>query len=446
MGTESPKVVVVGAGLSGCEAAWQIARMGLHVELWEMRPGTSTPAHRTGLFAELVCSNSLKSDELDSAQGLLKAELRSLGSLLISVADRTRLAAGKALAVDRDEFARTVTKAIKSCERIEVVPAEFKQIDPSQPTIIATGPLTSESLCHSLVALLGCEHLFFFDAIAPTVEAETVDMEFAFWGTRYRPSSHDYLNCPLNREQYLRFREALLQAEKVQPHDFEPRFLFEGCLPVEELARRGEMTLAFGPLKPVGLVDPRTGRRPFACVQLRRENASGTLLGLVGCQTRLKYSEQRRVFRMIPALRKARFARFGSMHKNLFVNSPSVLSKFSQARRAPNIFLAGQITGVEGYVESIASGLVAGVNAARVVLGLEPLLPPAETMIGALQRHITTAESKGFQPMNANFGLIELPPALARLPRAKRKQAISQAAIAAVQEWKKGLNLPQDGP
>ncbi|MBN2207977.1 MAG: methylenetetrahydrofolate--tRNA-(uracil(54)-C(5))-methyltransferase (FADH(2)-oxidizing) TrmFO [Candidatus Coatesbacteria bacterium] len=432
---ESEPIVVVGAGLAGSEAAWQIARMGHGVRLYEMRPQKPTPAHQTGLFAELVCSNSLKSDEPDSPQGLLKAELRGLGSLVLSVADAHRVPAGKALAVDRYALASAVTEVIEASPLIDVVRGELAQIDTTTRTVVATGPLTSNALSESLASIIGSRHLYFFDAISPTVEADSVDLSRSFWGARYLPDRDDYLNCPLSEEEYSAFRNALLGAEMAEPHDFERRFLFEGCLPVEEMARRGEMTLAFGPLKPVGLVDPKTGKRPFACLQLRRENKAGTLLSLVACQTRLKHSEQRRVFGLIPALRNASFARYGAMHRNMFVNAPSVLTDCHQLKTAPDVFLAGQITGVEGYVESIASGLITGVNAARIALGLEPALPPSNTMVGAIMRYPTSADPEHFQPMNANFGIIASDPAVRRMRRRLRKAAIAEVALASLQEW-----------
>jgi len=429
-------IVVVGGGLAGCEAAWQIARMRIRVQLWEMRPDVPTPAHQTGFLAELVCSNSLKSDVPDTAQGLLKRELRALGSFVISVADEHRVPAGKALAVDRQAFAAAVTKAIESATLIDVARGELSEIDPDQPTVIATGPLTSDALSANLARLIGVEHLYFFDAIAPTVEADSVDLSSAFWGTRYRAGANDYLNCPLTEAEYHAFREALLGAETVEPRDFERSKLFEGCLPVEELARRGEMTLAFGPLKPVGLVDARDGKRPFACVQLRRENMKGTLLSLVGCQTRLKYREQRRVFGLIPALARASFAGYGSMHRNTFVNSPRVLTEHQQLKAAANVFLAGQLTGVEGYVEAIASGLIVGLNAGRIALGQNPIIAPADTMVGALMRYLTSADADSFQPMNANFGLLPVNDSVRRKRKRDRRAAMAQSALSSLQAWK----------
>ena len=432
---EKQPIVVVGGGLAGCEAAWQIARMGIRVQLWEMRPDVPTPAHRTGFLAELVCSNSLKSDVPDTAQGLLKRELRALGSFVISVADEHRVPAGKALAVDRQAFAGAVTKAIESAPLIDVVRGELSEIDPEQPTVIATGPLTSDALSANLARLIGVEHLYFFDAIAPTVEAESVDLSRAFWGTRYRAGSNDYLNCPLTEAEYHAFREALLDAETVEPRDFERSKLFEGCLQVEELARRGEMTLAFGPLKPVGLVDARDGKRPFACVQLRRENVAGTLLSLVGCQTRLRYGEQRRVFGLVPALARASYARHGSMHRNTFVNSPRVLTEHQQLKAATGVFLAGQLTGVEGYVESIASGLVVGLNAGRIALGQNLIIAPADTMVGALMRYLSSADADSFQPMNANFGLLPVNDSVRRKRKRDRRAAAVQSALSSLQAW-----------
>ena len=442
--TENPRFVVVGGGLAGCEAAWQIARMGVRVELWEMRPNVESPAHRTGLLAELVCSNSLKSDTPDSAQGLLKRELRALNSFVISVAEKHRVPAGKALAVDREAFAGAVTEAIEGSSLIDVVRREFTEIDAAQPTVIATGPLTSDALSAKLQQVIGAEHLYFFDAISPTVEADSVDLSRAFWGARYAEGSSDYLNCPLSETEYHAFREALLDAKTVEPRDFERSHLFEGCLPVEEIAVRGQMALAFGPLKPVGLFDPLSGRRPFACVQLRRENEAGTLLSLVGCQTRLKYAEQRRVFGLVPALAGASFARYGSMHRNIFVNSPEVLTEEHQLKAAPKVFLAGQITGVEGYVEAIASGLIVGLNAGRMMLGMRPVLPPADTMAGALMRYVTHGGAKHFQPMNANFGLLASDGSLSRSRKRQRRAAITDAALASLLKWRETLERDPD--
>jgi len=430
------QIVVVGGGLAGCEAAWQIARMRIRVKLWEMRPDVPTPAHRTGFLAELVCSNSLKSDERDTAQGLLKRELRELGSFAVSVADEHRVPAGKALAVDRQAFAAAVTNAIEGAPLIDLARGELSEIDPEQPTVIATGPLTSDALSVNLARLIGVEHLYFFDAIAPTVETASVDISHAFWGTRYQAGSSDYLNCPLTEAEYHGFREALLTAKTVEPRDFERSKLFEGCLPVEELARRGEMTLAFGPLKPVGLVNSRDGKRPFACVQLRRENTAGTLLSLVGCQTRLKHGEQRRVFGLIPALAGASFAGYGSMHRNTFVNSPRVLTEHQQLKASANVFLAGQLTGVEGYVESIACGFVVGLNAGRISLGQSPVIPPHDTMVGALMRYLKSADMDSFQPMNANFGLLPMGDAVRRKRKHERRAAVVQSALSSLQAWK----------
>ncbi|MCD6326492.1 methylenetetrahydrofolate--tRNA-(uracil(54)-C(5))-methyltransferase (FADH(2)-oxidizing) TrmFO [bacterium] len=435
---------VVGAGLAGCEAALCIARLGIGVRLWEMRPSRMTPAHRTGHFAELVCSNSLKSDVLDSAHGLLKAELRALGSHLLMIADQHRVPAGKALAVNREAFAAGVTQAVEDEPLIEVIRDEYSHIDPERLTVIASGPLTSDSLAEELSRIIGDDNLYFFDAIAPVIDAETVDLASAFWASRYSPADRDYLNCPLTETEYSAFREALVSAEIVEPRDFERKRLFEACLPVEELARRGEMTLAFGPFKPVGLIDPVSGRRPFACLQLRRETVSGTLLSLVGCQTRLKYGEQRRVFGMIPALQRASFARFGSMHRNLYVNSPIALSDHHQLKAASNVFLAGQITGLEGYVESIASGLIAGINAARRAMGQQLLLPPPGTMIGALMQHISTADAEHFQPMNSNFGLIPPDGELRSLRKRERKPAMARAALDALIKWRDAVGLCLD--
>ncbi|MGQ9489760.1 MAG: methylenetetrahydrofolate--tRNA-(uracil(54)-C(5))-methyltransferase (FADH(2)-oxidizing) TrmFO [Anaerolineae bacterium] len=417
---QGPEVIVVGAGLAGSEAAWQAAEAGAHVTLYEMRPQRATPAHRTGWFAELVCSNSLGSDLPDRALGLLKNELRALGSLIIRCADAHAVPAGGALAVDREGFSRAVTAAIEGHPRITVCRQEVTEIPHGAPTVIATGPLTSEPLAAAIRRLAGQDYLYFFDAMAPIVTLESINLQKVFRQSRYEkgtsassyPEKGDYINCPLTRDEYFAFVEAVKAAEKIARHDFEQedamRRYFEGCLPIEVLAARDPMALAFGPMRPVGLRDPRTGRRPFAVVQLRQDNAAGTLYNLVGFQTNIKWSDQERVLRMIPGLEEAEFVRFGQMHRNTFINSPRLLRPTLQWHDRPDLFFAGQITGTEGYVGSTAGGLLAGLNAARAACGLPPVCLPPTTMIGALFHYITHADPDTFQPMKANFGL--LPP------------------------------------
>ncbi len=415
-------VTIVGGGLAGCEAAWHAAETGIRVTIYEMRPRSMTPAHKTGCLAELVCSNSLKSESLTSAHGLLKEELRRLGSLIISVAEETRVPAGQALAVDRERFAQLVSERIELHPNITVKREEVTDIPDTRPLIIATGPLTSDAMSEAIAKLTGTEHLYFYDAIAPSVEADSINMDIAFEASRYG-KGEGYINCPFDlKEDYFAFREALLAAEKTPLHDFERDIIFfEGCLPIEELAARGPMTLAYGPMKPVGLVNPKTGRKPWAVVQLRPENKECSIYGLVGFQTRLTWPEQKRVFSMIPGLENARFVRFGQMHRNTFINSPTLLKPTLQLKSDEGIFFAGQLIGVEGYVESAASGIAAGVNAARMATGLEPIIWPKETMIGALLHYISSYDGKNFQPMNSNFGL--LPP----LDTAEKKDDVRRA-------------------
>jgi len=424
-------VIVIGGGLAGSEAAWQIAERGCHVTLYEMRPETSTPAHTTDWLAELVCSNSLGSNLVDRPAGLLKEELRQLGSLIIACADATALPAGGALAVDREGFARLVTERVMAHPRITLRRAEVTALPHDVPTVVATGPLTSPALSPAIAALAGAQHLYFYDAMAPIVTIESVDMTRAFRASRYgRGSSSagdDYINCPMDRAEYEAFYRALVTAERIPLRDFEredPRF-FEGCLPVEVIAERGERALAYGPLKPVGLRDPRTGRRPYAVVQLRQDNLAGTLYNLVGFQTNLRWSEQARVFRMIPGLERAEFVRFGQMHRNTFVNAPVLLDATLQCRARRNLFFGGQLTGTEGYVGSTASGWLAGVNAARWAAGQPLLVLPPTTMIGALCHYVTSVQAESFQPMKPNMGLL---PPLSDPPRRKAERARAYAA------------------
>lgn len=403
-------VIVIGGGLAGSEAAWQAARLGCRVRLYEMRPKVLTPAHRTGNLAELVCSNSLGSDLEDRPLGLLKAELRHLGSLIVACAQAAAVPAGSALAVDREAFAAEVTRRVEQHALIEVHREEVRELPESGPIVVATGPLTSDALANSIQRLTGQAYLHFYDAMAPIVSLESVDMGRVFRAARYGRGEADYLNCPLDEEQYGRFVRELVAAETIPLHDFETsdeRF-FEACLPIEVIARRGERALAYGPLRPVGLVDPKTGRQPYAVVQLRQDDLAGTLYNLVGFQTNLRWSEQQRVFSLIPGLERAEFVRFGQMHRNTFLASPALLDATMQFRQRADLFFAGQITGTEGYVGSTMSGLVAGMNAARLCRGEKPVAFPVTTMTGALCHYIANGDPAHFQPMKANFGL--LPP------------------------------------
>jgi len=418
---------VIGAGLAGCEAAYQIAKRGIDVRLYEMKPNKKSPAHHTDLFAELVCSNSFKADKVDSAAGLLKQEMRELDSLLMKCADKCRVPAGGALAVDRTLFAEAVTEAIKSMPNITVISEEITEIPTDYVTVIATGPLTSDALSNSISELLG-DQLSFFDAAAPIVTRESIDDSCSFAASRYdKGGDDDYINCPLNKEEYEIFYNALINAERAPLHDFDvynPK-VYEGCMPIEVMAGRGEDTIRFGPMKPVGLRDPRTGHRPWACLQLRKENANGTMYNLVGFQTNLKFGEQKRVFSMIPGLENAEFVRYGVMHRNTFINSPKLLSKDLSLKKADNIFFAGQLSGVEGYMESAASGIVAGINAANKLQGKPPLVLPDYSMIGAILSYICDETVADFQPMGANFGIL---PALDTHIRDKRERYAALSA------------------
>ena len=420
------RINVIGAGLAGCEAAMQIASAGVPVRLYEMKPEKKTPAHKTNYFGELVCSNSLKAMRVESAAGLLKEEMRRLNSFLMQCADQCRVPAGGALAVDREKFAQLVTEGIQSNPLIEVVSEEVTGIPDEGITVIATGPLTSDVLAKAIEERFG-DSLSFFDAAAPIVTAESVDMEFAFTASRYeRGGEDDYINCPMNKEEYERFYNALVSAERAPLHDFDvsnPK-VYEGCMPVEVMAQRGEGTLRFGPMKPVGLIDPKTGHRPWAVLQLRRENAAGTMYNLVGFQTNLKFPEQKRVFSLIPALHNADFVRYGVMHRNTFLCSPKVLNADFSVKENNHLFFAGQMTGVEGYMESAASGILAGLNAIRVLRGQPTLVFPADTMMGALARYIADPTVKKFQPMGANLGILS---ELEKRPRDKRERAAAYA-------------------
>ena len=399
------KVTVLGAGLAGCECAWQLAKRGIEVRLFEMKPNKMTPAHSSEYFAELVCSNSLRSDELTNAVGLLKAEMRKMGSLIMESADSNRVAAGGALAVDREGFSRYITDKIKSCTNIELVSEEATDF-PEGELVVATGPLTSDALAEKLEKLCNCTGLHFYDAVAPIVTLESVDMDSAFFASRYDKGTEDYVNCPMNEEEYKAFVKELVSAKEAPVHGFDDGGVFEGCMPFEVMARRGEETLRFGPLKPVGLRDPRTGKENYAVVQLRRDNADGTIYNLVGFQTHLTWGEQKRVFSMIPALKNAEFVRYGVMHRNTYLNSPQLLDRYYRLRSEPRISFAGQMTGVEGYVESAASGMLVGIETAARLLELEPVNFPQETAIGALGLYISGGSVGDFQPMNINFGII----------------------------------------
>jgi methylenetetrahydrofolate--tRNA-(uracil-5-)-methyltransferase len=427
-----PIVRIIGGGLAGCEAAWQLARRGVAAELYEMRPRKGTEAHATSYLAELVCSNSLRSASLTNAAGLLKEEMRRLGSLIIQAADRCRVPAGSALAVDRERFAAAVTSEIASLPGVRVIREEVSEI-PAGIAILASGPLTSQPLSRALESLLGGRHLYYYDAISPIVTAESIDMNIAFAASRYDRGGDDYLNLPLTREQYGSFIDALLGAEKVPAKSFEDLRYFEGCLPIEEMARRGPDTLAFGPMRPTGLIDPRTGKRAFAVIQLRQENREKTLYNMVGFQTKMTYPEQKRVFSLVPGLERAEFVRFGSLHRNTFIDAPRHLMPTLQWRGRPALFFAGQITGVEGYIESAASGLLAGINAARLVHGKEPVAPPATTALGSLLVYITDPARKDFQPMNANFGV--LPPIGSRIKGREKKQIMADRALRDLDLW-----------
>jgi methylenetetrahydrofolate--tRNA-(uracil-5-)-methyltransferase len=442
------KVTIIGAGLAGSEAAWQAAALGVDVELYEMRPQKMTPAHQTGLFAELVCSNSLRAAGLENAVGLLKEEMRSFNSLIMKAADASRVRAGGALAVDRHSFAAYITDTLKNLPRVKIIETEVLRLPENRPLIIATGPLTSDEFAKTISLFTGSESLYFYDAAAPIVTHESLNLEKVYRLSRYGKTSGeaaeddggDYLNCPLTKEEYEHFWHELVNAATAPIKEFEKPIFFEGCMPIEEIARRGIDTMRFGPLKPVGLEDPRTGERPYAVVQLRQDNTAATLYNLVGFQTHLKWEEQKRVFGLIPGLEQAEFVRFGVMHRNTFINSPQLLYPTLQLRSEANIFFAGQMTGVEGYVESAACGLVAGINAARQLKG-EPLLEfPATTAHGALCRYITTGGGKNFQPMNVNFGL--LPPLPDKVKGKKIKNSLlAERALAAVAEFKKLNNI-----
>ncbi len=400
-------VNIIGAGLAGCEAAWQLAKAGINVRLYEMRPNKMTPAHHTGGFAELVCSNSFRSNSLENAVGLLKEEMRMLGSLVMKCADENAVPAGGALAVDRVRFSEDITKIIKSNPYIQIVSEEVNKIPEEEYVIVATGPLTSEDLSQSIKEYLGKDYLYFYDAASPILTYDSIDMDIAFKASRYGKGQDDYINCPFTLDEYSIFYNELVNAERVPLKTFEKEVVFEGCMPIEVMAKRGNKTLLFGPLKPKGITDPKTNKEPYAVVQLRQDNKEGTLYNLVGFQTNLKWDEQKRVFTLIPGLTNAEFVRYGVMHKNTFINSPKVLEATLQATANNKLFFSGQITGVEGYVESASSGIIAGLNMARIIKGLGPVVFPKSTAHGSLCSYITERNKKNFQPMNVNFGLLE---------------------------------------
>lgn len=435
------KAAVIGAGLAGCEAAKQLSRAGIPTYLYEMKPKKFSPAHKNENFAELVCSNSLKAERLNSAAGLLKAEMEMFSSVCVEAAKRTRVPAGGALSVDRDRFSALITENIKSDKNITVINEEVSVLPDADVVIVAAGPLASDALTGTIHALCG-DGLSFYDAAAPIVSADSVDMEYAFTQSRYdRGGSDDYINCPMNKEQYEAFYEAIINAESAETHSFDKRHdVYEGCMPIEVLASRGKDTMRFGPLKPVGLRDPRTGHRPWANLQLRRENSGGTMYNLVGFQTNLKFGEQKRVFSMFPALHDAEFLRYGVMHRNTFINSPRLLNASYSLRSDKRIFFAGQITGVEGYMESASSGIMAGLNAARYLFGKEPLVLPNTTVTGALARYISDETVTNFQPMGANFGM--LPPLPEKIrDKSERYTAIAERGMRDLEEYLKSLGL-----
>lgn len=427
-------VNVIGAGLAGSEAAWQIANRGVKVRLYEMRPVKQTPAHHTENFAELVCTNSLRANQLTNGVGLLKEEMRQLNSVVMQAADKHNVPAGGALAVDRDSFSKAITTAVKNHPNVEVITEEVTSI-PSGLTVVATGPLTSDLLAKEIVKFTGDDGLYFYDAAAPIVAKDSLDMDKVYLKSRYDKGEAAYLNCPMTEEEFTAFHKELVNAEMAELHDFEDEKFFEGCMPIEEMASRGAKTMLFGPLKPVGLEDPKTGKEPFAVVQLRQDNAVGDLYNIVGFQTHLKWGEQKRVFSMIPGLENARFVRYGVMHRNTYLRSPEMMTATYQTKARPDLFFAGQMTGVEGYVESAASGLYAGINAAKLALGQEPVVFPPETMMGAMAHYITHASKKNFQPINANFGIV---PRLKQKIRDKRERnlQLSQRALTILDAFK----------
>lgn len=435
------RVSVVGGGLAGCEAAWQLSKRGIGVDLYEMRPVVPTPVHQTGDLAELVCSNSLRGNALDQAAGLLKEEMRRMDSLILRIADSVRVPAGSALAVDRALFARNTTEAVAALPGIRIHREEVLGIPADGLAIVATGPLTSEPLARDIAAFVGAEHLYFYDAVSPVVEADSIEFDKTFRASRYGKGGDDYVNCPLDEEQYLAFHRALLSAEGASLHAFEHEFFFEGCLPVEVIASRGVDTLRFGPMKPVGLADPRSGRRSHAVVQLRQDNLAASHFSIVGFQTQLKWGEQKRVFQLIPGLERAEFVRFGMIHRNTYVNSPRTLEPTFETRRRPGLFFAGQMSGVEGYVESAASGLLAGIGAAARARGEAPVPFPDVTALGALGRYIARSDPRDYQPTNIAFGLLpELPERIR--DRSRKRLALAERALRALDAFRDKDPLP----
>jgi methylenetetrahydrofolate--tRNA-(uracil-5-)-methyltransferase len=428
-------IMVIGAGLAGCEAAWQIAKRGGKVILHEMKPEAYSPAHHSPFFAELVCSNSFKSESIENASGVLKGEMIQLESLILKVAKEARVPAGDSLAVDREFFSKEITHVLEGLENVEVIRKEVSWIPQEGITIIATGPLTSDVLSKEIQRVTGGHPLFFYDAISPIVTADSINFHKTFKSSRYGKGGEDYINCPMNEGEYYQFVDALNQAERAPVHPFEKRYLFEGCLPIEEMAERGRDTLAYGPLKPVGLINPKTGKQPFAVVQLRQEDRFETLFNLVGFQTRLKYEEQKRVFQMIPGLETVEFVRLGSIHRNTFIDSPRLLEESLQLKHHPNLFLAGQITGVEGYMESTAMGLLSGINAYRYASGMASVVPPLTTAMGALIYYITHSLTLPFQPMNINFGLF--PPLPGRSKGRAKRLLLAKRASKDMEGWRK---------
>lgn len=437
MDTKNKIITIIGGGLAGSEAAHQVSKFGLNVKLYEMRPKISTPAHKTSNLGELVCSNSLKSDSLENASGILKKEMESLDSVVIKCAYESRVPAGKALAVDRNIFSEKLTSIIENNPNIEIIREEITELPTKSknPLIIASGPLTSDSLSSDITDLTGFDHLYFYDSISPIIDSESIDQSKTFRASRYEESEvGDYINCPLNREQYYELVDDLTHGEKIETHDFEKLIYFESCMPVEAICERGIDTLRFGPMKPVGLTDPKTGKRPFAVVQLRTENKDETMYNMVGFQTKLRYPEQRRVFTKIPGLENAEFLRYGSIHRNTYINSPQLLNKDLSFKSNPNLYFAGQITGVEGYVESAAMGIIAGINASRKILNLKTINVPKETAIGSLIEYITTENKKSFQPININFGLF---PLINKKMNKKDKRAhIAKRALESITDYK----------
>jgi len=439
------RVTIVGGGLAGSEAAWQLARRGVAVDLFEMRPVRQTPVHQTGDLAELVCSNSLRGNALDQAAGLLKEEMRRMGSLIIRVADEVRVPAGSALAVDRGLFAQKVTEAVSALPQVTLHREETPRIPQGPVVIVATGPLTSDALAAEIAAFVGQTHLYFYDAVSPVVDAETIDFSRTFRASRYGKGGDDYVNCPLDEAEYDAFFRALTTAECAELHAFDHEFFFEGCLPVEVIASRGRDTLLFGPMKPVGLVDPRTGRRPFAVVQLRQDNLAASHFSVVGFQTQLKWGEQKRVFQMIPGLAQAEFVRMGMIHRNTYVNAPSTLEPTFETRKRSGLFFAGQMSGVEGYVESAASGLLAGVGAAFRARGEEPVAFPEDTALGALGRYIARSDPKHYQPTNIAFGLLPELPQRVR-DKSRRRMAMAERAIRSLEGFQSRLGVMESSP